>query len=53
MALGKCWGQLRVLLPVCPLAPLTAGGQGRAGLGAPSGSQAHGGSAWPAGRIGL
>lgn len=47
MALGKCWGQLRVLLPVCPLAPLTAGGQGRAGLGAPSGSQAHGGSAWP------
>lgn len=43
MALGKCWGQLCVLLPVCPLAPLTAGGQGRAGLGAPSGSQAHGG----------
>lgn len=33
MALGKCWGQLRVLLPVCPLAPLTAGGAGQGWAG--------------------
>lgn len=26
VGLGQCWGQLRVLLPVCPSAPLIAGG---------------------------